>query len=101
MADHTTQIIAVRELSDEQVAYTVRCCGEPMTDSVHTVAINATDRDASLAAHIAAVAQRHQAKLDWRAQDTNAVGTAEILTVDPATGEVTATQSAGVIPIGP
>ena len=63
---HTTKIIEVKELSDEQVSYCVECCGDPVTRSWHTVSVLAADADASLQAHKDRVAALHEAKLQWR-----------------------------------
>lgn len=63
---HDTAIVEVKEVSDEQVAYRIRCCGEAMTDSWHTVSVHATDHDASLEAAKQRVQKTHEAKLQWR-----------------------------------
>lgn len=63
---HTVEIVDVRELSDEQVSYRIRCCCEEMTDSWHTVSVHATDHEASLEAAKQRVQKTHEAKVQWR-----------------------------------
>lgn len=66
---HNTEVIEVKELSDSQVAYRVRCCGEELTDSWHAVHVDAPDIEQSLQAHKDRVAKLHEAKLRWRANE--------------------------------
>jgi hypothetical protein len=35
--NHTTQIIRTEQLSDEALGITIRCCGDPLTDSALTI----------------------------------------------------------------
>jgi len=34
---HKTEIIRTQQLSDESLAVTIRCCGDPLTDNVWTI----------------------------------------------------------------
>jgi hypothetical protein len=63
---HTTEIVEIKEINDTQVAYRVRCCGEPMTDSWHTAAVDAPNLETELQAHRDRVAALHEAKVQWR-----------------------------------
>lgn len=63
---HDTQIVDVKEVNDEQVAYRIRCCGEEATDSWHTVSVHAADHEASLEAAKQRVQKTHEAKVQWR-----------------------------------
>jgi len=62
---HKAEVIEVKELTDEDVAYKVRCCGDKSTDSWHSAKITA-DHTASLDAHTQRVAELHAAKQQWR-----------------------------------
>jgi hypothetical protein len=35
--EHTTKIVRTQQMSDEALAITIRCCGNPKTDSVLTI----------------------------------------------------------------
>jgi hypothetical protein len=35
--NHITEIIRTQQMSDEALAVTIRCCGDPKTDSVLTI----------------------------------------------------------------
>lgn len=63
---HDTQIVEVKEVNDEQVAYKIRCCGEEATDSWHTASVHAADHEASLEAAKQRVQKTHEAKQAWR-----------------------------------
>lgn len=79
---HQTKIVLVRELSDQQVAYCVECCGEAATRSWHTVSVAAADLEASLAEHKNRVAALHEAKVQWRLRMANSgeAGAIDLLT---------------------
>ena len=66
LTDHKAEVVEVKELSDGQVAYRVRCCREEMTDSWHTSAVDAPNLYAELEAHKVRVATLHEAKIQWR-----------------------------------
>ena len=34
---HKTEIVGSKQLSDDSLAFTIRCCGNPKTDSVLTI----------------------------------------------------------------
>lgn len=65
---HDIQLLEVKELSDEQVAYKYRCCGEPMTDSWVTVHVTLpqAEHDNAVQTHINGMKDRHEAKQAWR-----------------------------------
>jgi hypothetical protein len=76
---HVTEIVEAIELSDEQVSYLIRCCGDPTTDSRHIVSVmwTPTAEDPRtlqqiLAAKKTEAAARHEAKLAWRLQQASA-----------------------------
>ena len=73
---HTPQIIQVKELNDENIAYLVRCCSDPKTDSWITISVHVADSDctASLQAHKDQIADRHAKKLSRLAQAASLVG---------------------------
>lgn len=63
---HTTEVVEVKEVSDELVSHRIRCCGEEITDSWHTVSVHAADHDASLEEAKTRVQKTHEAKVAWR-----------------------------------
>lgn len=65
---HTVELLEVKELSDDQVAYRYRCCGEPMTDSWVTVHVTLPqeEHDAAVKTHVDNLKARHDAKQAWR-----------------------------------
>lgn len=62
---HTSSVVETKELSDELVAYRVRCCDDPTTDSWHTASV-LIDHSESLKAHCQQVEARHERKRLWR-----------------------------------
>ena len=63
---HDIQIVEIKEVGDELVAYRIRCCGEDMTDSWHTVSVHALDHEQSLEVAKYRVQKTHEAKVAWR-----------------------------------
>jgi hypothetical protein len=62
---HTSQIVKIEEPADGLLAVTVRCCGDPKTDSVltiHELHRSDVEIDADVAAHQARVEKLHAAK---------------------------------------
>lgn len=79
--NHVVTIEEVRELSDELVSYRLRCDGEPLTDTWHTVSVKVPNHAGELAQRKVEVAQLHEAKLKWRAtQQTPSAGTSDSAT---------------------
>lgn len=62
---HTPSIVEVKDLNDENIAYLVRCCDDPKTDSWITVSVHVSDQDhdASLQIHQSRVADTHNKKV--------------------------------------
>lgn len=65
-SNHDTVVVEVKELSDELIAYRIRCCDEPMTDSWHSVSVLSSNLDQSLEDAKQRVAALHEAKVQWR-----------------------------------
>jgi hypothetical protein len=70
---HTIEIIDTKELSDEHVAYLFRCCGDPTTDSWHTISVlheptkeDPRTHDEVLEEMKTKHAAKHEAKVAWR-----------------------------------
>lgn len=65
---HEIELLEVKELSDEQVAYRYRCCGEEMTDSWVTVHVTLPEADhqQAISIHVDGMKTRHEAKVAWR-----------------------------------
>lgn len=62
---HTSQIVNIEDAADGLLAITVRCCGDPKTDSVltlHELHRSEAEIDADIAAHHARVQKLHAAK---------------------------------------
>lgn len=62
---HSSTIIKVHEPADGILAVTVRCCGDPKTDSVHTIHQLSRSKEVikqEIAAHQAKVEQLHADK---------------------------------------
>jgi hypothetical protein len=76
---HTPIIIDTKELSDEQVSYCIRCCGDPSTDSWHMISILCPTKDdprtheEQLFEIAANVAAKHEAKVSWRLKNATSV----------------------------
>src|SRR5229473_7241062 len=71
---HTPEVVETKELNDEQVAYRLRCCGDPLSDSWHTMmALSFPDHEGSLGEIKTQVAARHEAKIAWREAQSGAV----------------------------
>lgn len=90
--EHSARAIEKRQISNEQVAYRIVCCGEKCCtfeeqgcrevaghicckpsahtceDSWHTMSIHIEDHDSELQPIIEAVAARHQKMKAWRAK---------------------------------
>ncbi len=59
---HTTQIVEVKQSSDGTLAVRVRCCNDPLTDSIMTIHFHGrTDEEIQqdIQKHHADVAQKH------------------------------------------
>lgn len=65
---HTVEILEIKEVSDELVSYRLRCCGEELSDTWHTLSVLIPDHDGQLESRKAEIAARHQAKVAWRKQ---------------------------------
>jgi len=65
---HTIHVVEVKELSDDQVSYKTRCCGEVKTDSCCTIHVSVpeAEHDATLQAHKDRQATIHEHKVNWR-----------------------------------
>lgn len=71
MRTHTVTVADTREVTDEHVAYLLRCCDDPTTDSWHSMPCVPTAADPrthqqqidDLASIVSA---KHEAKLVWR-----------------------------------
>jgi hypothetical protein len=66
VSQHTSAIIQITEPVDGLLAVTVRCCGDPKTDSVLTLhELHRSDEeiDADIATHQARVENLHAAKI--------------------------------------
>lgn len=65
---HSVELLEVKELSDDQVAYRYRCCGEEMTDSWVTVHVTLPqeEHDTAVKIHVDGLKSRHEAKVAWR-----------------------------------
>lgn len=62
---HVSQIVRLHEPTDGLLAVTVRCCGDPVTDSVltlHELHRSVEEIDADIAAYQARVEKLHVAK---------------------------------------
>jgi hypothetical protein len=66
MNTHTPEIVETKELTDDQVAYLIRCCGDPSTDSWHTISVLCPNHEEQLVDRKATVAAKHEAKVAWR-----------------------------------
>src|SRR5713226_5526395 len=90
---HTPIIVETKELDDEQVAYRVRCRGDPLSDSWHTMmAASLPDHESALTEVKTEAALRHEAKVAWREAQSGAVTSARI---GMHTVEVVETREAG------
>lgn len=80
MATHTITVEEKKELNDSQVAYRLRCDGDPTTDSWHTWDLTTTTT--TFAAFMAAQQQRiaalYEAKLAWRSAAAPAAATVTV-----------------------
>jgi hypothetical protein len=63
---HTPEIIETKEVNDMFVAYKIRCCGEEMHTSVHTVSVLIPDHTEAIEAAKKSVSDLHEAKVQWR-----------------------------------
>lgn len=65
---HVSKIIDIKEINDESVAYLVRCCDDPMSDSWLTVTLTLSDIEIeqTVADHHVRVQAKHDKKLKWR-----------------------------------
>ncbi len=61
---HVSKVVEFREVNDENIAYRLRCCDDPMTDSWHTIAVTVddTEHDTFLATKLEEIAAKHAAK---------------------------------------
>jgi len=55
---HTTELIEVKHVADEILAVLVRCCGDPKTDSWHTMHASVYTDESKLAASISSAHKR-------------------------------------------
>lgn len=62
---HHPVIVSIKDINDENVAYLVRCCDDPATDSWITLSVHLEDNvhDSSLQAHQERVADIHTKKV--------------------------------------
>lgn len=62
--NHVTEIISTQQVSDEAIAVKIRCCDNPLTDSVHTLygvaKMSALQLEQIIDAHHNRVALKHQ-----------------------------------------
>lgn len=60
---HTTEIVEEKQISDEMIAIKIRCCGNPKTDSVLTIAyahkLSPEEIDKMIDAHHDCVREKH------------------------------------------
>lgn len=75
---HETEIISFLKLRNGQYVFTVRCCGNPATDTNHTLAANVVadpdERNRSLTTARELSAKSHQDALDANAAAVELVG---------------------------
>jgi hypothetical protein len=60
------EIVEVKQLSNEQVAYKIRVNDDPTTDSWHTMNVWEEDHEAQLEEHKKVALKRHEALAKWR-----------------------------------
>jgi len=62
---HKTEIVKQEQIGDERIAVTIRCCGDPKSDSTMTIAkaagLSPGQLEAKVEAHHDAVARKHSA----------------------------------------
>lgn len=71
MRTHTVSVVDTKEVTDEHVAYLLRCCDDPTTDSWHTMlCVPSVDDKRTHQQQIdelaTIVSAKHEAKLAWR-----------------------------------
>jgi hypothetical protein len=63
---HTPTIIGTKQINNEQVAYCIQCCSDPMEITWHTIHILSPDHPAQLESRKAEIVTRHEAMTQWR-----------------------------------
>jgi hypothetical protein len=65
---HNVSVSEVKQLNNENVAYCLTCCDDPLETSWHTIHILSADHDAQLELQKPTIIQRHEAMVRWRAK---------------------------------
>jgi hypothetical protein len=63
---HTPRIIEVKQITNEQVAYCLRCCDDHMETTWHTMHVLSPDHAGQLEERKKEIASRHEAIVNWR-----------------------------------
>lgn len=63
---HTPEIIEVKQVTNEQVAYCIRCCDDALETTWHTMHILSPDHAGQLEKLKKEISARHDAIVSWR-----------------------------------